>query len=731
MPRNITAPKVTEVIKEYNPEKEELDIQKYLLKRVPVLKDSKKNILDNLNYELLMQEADKEYQPRFLREKGRKNFMFVQDELTGLRGSRAVPISAKDGEEWRSDVSSPQLFVKIQTALSILVDQNPEAVFKASSDRFKKTTNFAYSLWKRSWNVARSKHQLKLFIFDLAKYGWAVGRTYPRIVRRTGEVLKELDTNNPENNKYEERDIIEFNDIYREKLDPYRTWIDDMANLTDPWSLDDWYFEKDYSKDTFDREFGQYSNAKFVKAGQPLEDATSTKKKKEANDETLKRTDIITVGFYESKNKDLYAIFIPKQDIVLYFSPLPNDDKKLSIWWAYWNERDPRTPYGIGLYEIIKHNKVLYDRLKNMSVDQLVMAIYPMLFYSGGTQMAGTGDLIVSPGLIKQKLPGTTIEQVNVKYDGRGFEGAAVIANEMDDDTGITPTLQGEIAGKTLGETLHAKEAALKRLNIPLENIAQALEEEAYISLSWMQQVYSTPEVMEFETADEMQSYLSETGKQPVETNAVLDEATGQVKKYVADFLPVLELGLSADPAGNLTESPEDRFFRLGLDIKTTDIKWEGRINVQPQSIISPSLELEKQRKTELYNLILPTVQLMSQALAAGQTDVALALYKPTSQILEINDEKPEDWLPDDIITYVNHPEILQQQKDAQAQAQQEAANPLFTDPNAPPADQKGATPGATPNAGDTIVPRKDVTNPARESVQSTGNYNPSAGAIK
>jgi hypothetical protein len=44
--------------------------------------------------------------------------------------------------------------------------------------------------------------------------------------------------------------------------------------------------------------------------------------------------------------------------------------------------------------------------------------------------------------------------------------------------------MQGEVTGKTLGEILNAKESALKRLNVPLENIMFALETEAYISLS-------------------------------------------------------------------------------------------------------------------------------------------------------------------------------------------------------------------------------------------------------
>src|SRR3990167_1934120 len=464
MPQNLK--QEDESVQAYNPQGEELDVQTHLISRIEVLKKSKQSILDGINFESIMREADREYQPRLLSSKlwqKSGGVYLLQDESTGLRGSRIQRANWKEGEEWRSDISEPSLLVKIQTALSILVDRNPEAIF-------------------------------------------------------------------------------EYNDVYREKLDPYRTWIDDMTNLTDPFSMDDWYFEKDYSKDSFKRIFEIYDNAKYVEKGQAYRTAETYNI--ENNKETVDRNDIITVGFYESKNKDLYSIFIPKQNIVLYFSPLPNDSKKLSCWWTYWIERNPRTPYGIGLYEIIKHDKVLYDRLMNMSLDQMIMAIYPMLFYSGAKQE----DITISPGLIKQKLPGTTIEQVKVQYDQRGFEGLKFIQERIDENTGITPTLQGEVQGKTLGEVLHAKDAALKRLNIPLTNIAQAIEDEAYISLSWMSQIYSTPEVLEFVDENELNEYQEETGNRAVKVTTSQGSANRTKEgELTPNELSIDEQGISAE----------------------------------------------------------------------------------------------------------------------------------------------------------------------------------------
>src|SRR3990167_4582363 len=300
------------VSKAYSPTGTEYDIQQYLMKRISVLKDTKKKILNNINFEDIMREADREYQPEFLSSKNRgTRSQVIIDESKGLRSAPSgIPLDEQDN--WRSNVSEPTLLVKIQTALSILVDRNPVAILKAAQERYKQNTAFYKAIYNRGWKLGKAKRQLKLFIFDLAKYGWAVGRTYPRLVKVEGEILESLDRENPEKSKYRKTSIVRYNGVMREKLDPYRTWIDDMANLTDEFYLHDWYFEKDYDKDSFKTEFEQYVNFDKVQYGGRYTEAEH-EANDDVNEETKNRDDIVTVGFYESDSKDLYCIFIPKQ----------------------------------------------------------------------------------------------------------------------------------------------------------------------------------------------------------------------------------------------------------------------------------------------------------------------------------------------------------------------------------------------------------------------------------
>ena len=716
------------VVKTYQADPKESKLALFLEKRTEVLKQTKLDILNGFNFEELMKQADREYAPRDIysnNKNGAETLITVANEDgvgTGGASSSSSIINLDDygKANWRSTISEPTLLIKVQTALSVLIDQNPESILKASCEKYKKRTAVAKALLKRNWEINNSIEVLKAFTFDLAKYGFAVGHTLPRLLKRKKEILEVIDTENPEKNKYKEVEIVEFNDIYREKLDLSRTWIDDKANLTDPYSINDWYYEKDYSLEDFREEFGMYKNSETVKGGSLNTDANGV------NSATKTRDDMITVGFYESKKKDLYAIWIPQTKTILYYSPLPNDDGKLTLWFAYWLMRDPRTIYGIGLFELLKNNKVMYDRFKNMTIDQLTMALYPMIFFTG-TPINGENEIHISPDKMIQKQAGTTIDQIKIQYDPRGWEATAHLNEDMDEATGITKTLEGNLVGKTLGETLHAKDSALKRLNIPLLNIAKAIEQDAYITLSWMNQVYSIPEVKTFVGAKELEEYEKENGK----ANSSTTMPNGKIE---ANFFPEIELGLEEDRDGSLVESPENRFFRLGEGISMDNLKWEGKITVKAKSIVSPNPELERQRKLELYNVVSPVVQQMASLFyqhldvktgemyaPVGGKEVALALYYPLKEILEIQDEKPENWVFKDMLDLVANPEKLEQEKAAEM-AQQEAAekakpeNQLFIDQNAQGEDSvasQGASSGG--QGGQTVVPPSDISNPLRK----------------
>lgn len=637
------------LIKEFNKETETVtapvltgkheEVNNFVTRRVKEMQDYRKS----LGIEEKWRDADREYEPAGLDSGRHQKMHFEADEETGLR-SRLVPIG--DGaKEWRSRNSDPTLLTKIQTAISVIVDQNPEALLSPAGKKYEAATAVAYAAWKRNWNVTNAKEVYKLFTFNVAKYGWGVGRSFPKLIRYEKEIFFQKGET-PDKDVYHKATNTWFNDVGKENLDPFRTWIDEQTKPYDDYSMNDCYYEKDYSYDAAKVEFGDYE--KFDDLIKPNADLrmsyNDTETEQDKDDELKIRKDIITIGFYENRLRDLYAIRIPKLNTCLYYSPLPNDDGMLSLWQTPWMLRSATNPYGISLWETICQKKELYDKMQNMTMDQLVLSIMKMFFYTGTSSLLGDGKVEIEPGKGYQMVNGK-VDWMEIPGPGReAWEGLRHLKGGMDDDSGVTPTLGGELSDKnTLGEILHAKEGALKRLKIPVDNIADAMEQDAYITISWMAQIYSTPEVKEFVSLEQVAKYEQDSGLERSQLFGGVSEETGEPEgPFKATYLPEVQLPLEKE-GETLKESPKDRFFQIGKDIPVGQLYWRGMFKVVAKSIIAPSSELEKQRKMELFNIMVPLL---------GNDPSLFA--KPVKQLITVNEEDPKDWLPDAWIQFLD-----------------------------------------------------------------------------
>ena len=591
------------------------------------------------NIETIWSDADRDYIPHRL--KGKRKKAIVTDEDKGWRGAMV----SLGESNWQSDISQPNPFIKIQIALSILIDQNPDGVFSAASKKFVATTELMRQLYRRSWEVAKSKQQLKLFTFNLAKYGWACARTYPlRIVRKVKN-LTDFNQEEPDKSTYEEKEVVEFNDIFRENLDPWNAWIDDMALPDNSFSIRDWCWRKVYALDTFNEEFGSWKNSKFVTPG------GNTTERVSSGPQDLQKTyvesDLVEVYFYENRLKDLFLVIAHGVPVVV--SPLPISDakglKKLSLWQTYWNLRSATCPLGIGIYEAMRYDQNLIDRVRNMTIDQLVLSIYKMFFYQGTQTLTETGDIRISPGVGKQVLDPKNINWLQIPGPGNeAWLGLDRFKKDMDEASGITDPLLGTITGKTAFEIAQAKEAALKRLKNPLENITDALNTEAYITVSLAQLIYSVPEVYEIADSTLIEDYLKEIDSDPqlYEREVTIDKQGNERDVFRAKVYPEFPLNLDEDEKGNLIETQDTRFFR----VKPKSLGWEGVIQIKSQSVLTPSKQVDKALDLEMYNMLIPLIAPRPDPLT-GQ-DIGPQVYgKVAKALVKLYDKDPRDILPD------------------------------------------------------------------------------------
>ena len=612
----------------------------FVQKRVQQLQLSRVNHY-GVNLDDLWSDADKDYIPHRLKTKGRR--LVPTDETKGWRGQQQIVGS----EDWQSDTYQSNPFIKIQTALSILVDQNPSGVFTPTSKKYEATTEIIRQLYQRSWEYAKSKQQLKLFVFNIAKYGWAIARTYPLRITRKVKVLIEIDTEDPSKNKYETKEVVEYNDIFRENVDPRNAWIDDMAKPNNPFTLRDWCWRKVYDMQSAEDEFGKYKNWKYVQQGGTVTETIQAQKKSAYKE--FKTEDLVEVVFYENRLKDLFMVVA--NGVPLVIEPLPVSDangvKKLSCWQSYWQLRHGESPYGVGIYEAIRFDQALLDRFRNMSIDQLTLSIYKMFFYTGTDTLTDTGDIRIRPGVGKQVLNPKDIKWLEVPGPGReAVEWLDRLRKDVDEGSGIGDPLLGIVTGKTAFEIAQAKEGALKRLKTPLENILDALDTEGYITISLIQLLYSIPETYKITDPELINDYLQE-----IEGDSDLyerDEEGG----FTAKLFPEFPLNLEEDQKGNLIETESTRFFR----VKPRLLQWEGIINIESQSILSTSRQVEKALNLEMYNILIPLL-----------SNDPLLYAKVAKDIVKMYDKDPRDILPD-----------LWLQEPKEMQAQMQAAQPLI-----------------------------------------------------
>ncbi len=585
------------------------------------------------NLDQVWSDADRDYVPHRLNSTGKK--VIATDEDKGWRGSM-VTLGSND---WQSDLSQGNVYIKIQTALSILIDQNPSGVFTPTTKKFEATSELIKQLYERSWEYAKSKPQLKLFVFNLAKYGWAVARTYPMRKTRKVKVLVEYDEESPEKSKYEKKEVEVYSDIFRENLDPRNVWIDDMAKPNNPFSVNDGAWRKVYDVDDFKEEFKAYKNTQYVTPGGTVDEVLNIQNTDKTNNKTsLGR--LVEVYFYENLRKDLFMVIANGVPVII--EPLPISDlsgnKKLSLWQTFWTLRHAESPYGVGIYEAIRYDQAMKDRFRNMTIDQITLSIYKMFFYQGTGQLTETGDITIAPGVGKQVLDPKNIQFLEIKGPGQdAYLGMEMFDKDIDEASGITDALQGNITGKTAFELAQAKEAGLKRLKDPLDNILEALNIEGYITVSLIQLLYSIPETYTISDPDLIEEYLNE-----IQSDPDLYERD-EKENFIAKVYPEFPLNLEKDESENLIETNDTRFFRL----KPKLLEWEGIINIKSESILSPSEQIDRALETEMYGQLVPMLSNPMGPQIFG---------KMAKELIKSYNKDPKDFLPDTWLQTIQGP---------------------------------------------------------------------------
>ena len=506
--------------------------------------------------------------------------------------------------DWMADSSVPIVMAKMDTALSILVSKNPEVELTARQKKWELKTKILTNLYDCSWDKGHGRQQLIKFIFGGLKYGFQPAREYHRYFSEEREELVGYD---PETMKrtYEKKHKVIHDEAYLECLPIRDCWFDWRAKPYDEDSIRGWMWKVEYDKSTYDKEYPvtKYPNAPYVIPSQSS--VTDTY----ANKDLLKETDNVDVDkitLYFVENKENNTFQITDKSVMLYEGKLMNGELSCVTWM--WRIRHEGTIYGLSLPEILENDSEIIDRMQNMIINQSILSISGAGYY-GGVGNLKEDDMILEPKLKKlrdsDKINFPSIPPPN----SISLNVLERLGDQVDEISGITKSLTGEQIGKTLGEAVLNKEAGLKRLSLPLENIEFALERHARLRIDNLQRIYGRPISTQVirtnigQIVDEKlwQEYLDEkarlgsdsenmTYRFPEAEDGTLYRNNFQSQRISAEALPMQD-GIPAT---------EDQY----LEITPAEIDGEYDIKIRAFSTIPMSKTLEEARALETFNIV-------------------------------------------------------------------------------------------------------------------------------
>lgn len=532
------------------------------------------------------------YGQKLYEKSGWGSMVFYNKMANGAYDINVYPQKLTDRDQNQSGVpisQEPIAFSKILIATSVLGGKLPDASVVADDEVYAKAM---YELWKRNWSMtgANGANTLERSYQNLFTYGWAAWRVYPRRVQvpRNGTIK------------------ILFDDIYREPLDNNRTWLGVGFNNGDVWSQTEVYYERDMPKEDF---YQMYPEAKSTKNRKKLEYVSVSEEAKDENDSKSKTH--VTLSYYENELMNRYIVACGK--MIIYDGELPNDGSHGSVVTARCFVRDLNDPYGVGLYEMMRGNTALYTYINSLNAQQVEAEIFPLLF---GTQMQnGTATYKRCPNVLNPKNPGTDIDVVKTSGNvQQGIIYADKQKQDIEENTGVNNIVAGTQSETTLGSTVILKEAAYNRLTPPKNSMILGLERDAHIANTWMTQIYPVDKIFMIDSDDQLSEFVKQNPDYFVESEDIYDD-NGNIKGKVAAASPNLRLNFDFTPEGEVMENVSTRQISakgLFSELANTGHKSDYiEFNIDPDSMLLPSLEIQKQTYMSLFPIITNQITLI------------------------------------------------------------------------------------------------------------------------
>jgi hypothetical protein len=569
----------------------------------------------------------------------------------GTNDFYAVPkvMNNKGSESDTPRAEIPIAFSKILVATAALASNIPDG-HAYSTNKIK--ARLYYELWKRSFAIPEMNavNTIEFATQQLFGTGTGAWRVYPRKVT--------VEKTNKEGIKAKK---ILYDDIFREPLDMNRTWLGLSYKATVDDGRPEVLYEIDITKDEYEKLKKKYNrkskldkeNANNVGASAGVsEEATASDAEKAKN--------YVTITFYENPKDNRLIVASDTTDF--YDGEMPNEEVYGSVVIAHCFHKNMLSPYGVGLWELIRGNQAIQNYIESLNTEQVASEIIPMIFASGNIQ----GDMTIKRSTSKMNVVPAGVKVERFLSTGNSTLGMNYIERkkkEVDEITGVNDVVAGAAAENTLGSTMILKEAALNRLMKPRNSLKRALEKDACIHFSWIEQDQIGGREYIFSSEEEAKYFeqVNPMHENELEVGFADDGTTPNSWKLISSPLVAVNFDVNND---KLTESNyemqdvdevgDNKILRsrsklLGSveELSEADKIGYDKVSlvIDPNSMLIPSHEIEKQNAIQLFPIVQNTL-MQIYGLARQDPEQAKAQLKSFSKLLQTLKQNVNDYIP-------------------------------------------------------------------------------------
>lgn len=556
----------------------------------------------------------------------------VQYSVSGNRVTDETLLSAAQATGNLFNFDDPIVATKLQTALSLLTQRTPDVLWKAR-DKYKAKIPLLNALRARDWQDEETRLQYQLFWFFNILTGTTFWRRYFYFEEREVKLPKSIDLATKKI-KYQTK-TIRRGDITRgEALSPLQVWIDPATSPLSPSSMRKVIYRKIYTEDEFTRRFGELPDYDITDVSfTAIEGYSGTKN--------------VEVFFFENMDDDYYGVFTRSKEKAIHEGPLPFNHKELSVQMSVWFPRSEKNPFGLGPIELMREDKEALNEFKNLTLTQAKLSILKPGFTQTPIKSESSANVIkLEAGVMYQTSEKPTFLDIPAA-GSEAWKSMDYLRSRVDDASGITRPLEGGLtSNSTAFQTDLAKDAALSRMSVPIQNVVSLLSRDAKLGYELQKQYLSLPVLKEI-TKDEESKFKDELaqlaleGKEPTFDIWIDDEhltKEGEPKVFRGDY-KVIDLALKKSTEGDYSASESSMEVTLTPDV----FEWEGDAFVVADSILTITPTLDRIRDLEMMNLLIPLF---------GKPPELVA--KAAENICQLYSKDPKEILPESFIQYLD-----------------------------------------------------------------------------